>query len=53
MKKFLLFIGIDEEGGDVVRMAEKLTPAPSQKEIGATGDIEQAKTWFFFFFLSL
>lgn len=26
-------------------MAEKLTPAPSQKEIGATGDIEQAKTW--------
>ena len=26
-------------------MAEKLTPPPSQKEIGATGDIEQAKTW--------
>lgn len=44
-EKVLLFIGIDEEGGDVVRMAEKLTPAPSQKEIGATGDIEQAKTW--------
>ena len=44
-EKVLLFIGIDEEGGDVVRMAEKLTPPPSQKEIGATGDIEQAKTW--------
>lgn len=44
-EKVPLFIGIDEEGGDVVRMAEKLTPAPSQKEIGATGDIEQAKIW--------
>lgn len=44
-EKVPLFIGIDEEGGNVVRMAEKLTPPPSQKEIGATGDIEQAKTW--------
>lgn len=44
-EKVPLFIGIDEEGGDVVRMAEKLTPPPSQKEIGSTGDIEQAKTW--------
>lgn len=44
-EKVPLFIGIDEEGGDVVRMAENLTPPPSQKEIGATGDIEQAKTW--------
>lgn len=44
-EKVPLFIGIDEEGGDVVRMAEKLTPPPSQKEIGATGDTEQAKTW--------
>lgn len=44
-EKVPLFIGIDEEGGDVVRMAEELTPPPSQKEIGATGDIEQAKTW--------
>lgn len=44
-EKVPLFIGVDEEGGDVVRMAEKLTPPPSQKEIGATGDIEQAKTW--------
>lgn len=44
-EKVPLFIGIDEEGGDVVRMAEKLTPPPSQKEIGATDDIEQAKTW--------
>lgn len=44
-EKVPLFIGIDEEGGNVVRMAEKLTPPPSQKEIGATGDTEQAKTW--------
>lgn len=44
-EKVPLFISIDEEGGDVVRMAEKLTSPPSQKEIGATGDIEQAKTW--------
>ena len=44
-EKVPLFIGIDEEGGDVVRMAEKLTPPPSQKEIGETGDIEQARTW--------
>lgn len=44
-EKVPLFIGIDEEGGDVVRMAEKLTPPPSQKEIGATGDTEQARTW--------
>lgn len=44
-EKVPLFIGIDEEGGDVVRMAEKLTPPPLQKEIGATGDIEQAKIW--------
>lgn len=44
-EKVPLFIGVDEEGGDVVRMAEKLTPPPSQKEIGETGDIEQAKIW--------
>ena len=44
-EKIPLFIGIDEEGGDVVRMAEKLTPPPSQKEIGAIGDTEQARTW--------
>lgn len=44
-EKVPLFIGVDEEGGDVVRMAEKLTPPPSQKEIGATGNTEQAKTW--------
>lgn len=44
-EKVPLFISIDEEGGDVVRMAEKLTPPPSQKEIGATGDTEQARTW--------
>lgn len=44
-EKVPLFIGIDEEGGDVVRMAEKLTPPPSQKDIGATDDTEQARTW--------
>lgn len=42
-EKVPLFIGVDEEGGDVVRMADKLTPPASQKEIGKTGDPNQAK----------
>ena len=42
-EKIPLFIGIDEEGGDVVRMADKLTPPPSQQEVGQTGDPNQAK----------
>ena len=44
-QKVPLFIGIDEEGGDVVRMAEALTPPPSQQEIGATNDPNQAREW--------
>lgn len=42
-EKVPLFIGVDEEGGDVVRMADKLTSPPSQKELGKTGDPNQAK----------
>lgn len=37
-----LFIGIDEEGGDVVRGKAFLPPPPSQQEIGQTGDPAQA-----------
>lgn len=44
-EKIPLFIGIDEEGGDVVRMADKLTPPPSQQEVGQTGDPNQAKEY--------
>lgn len=40
-----LFIGIDEEGGDVIRMETELTPPPSAKEIGETNEPEQAKIW--------
>ena len=44
-QKVPLFIGIDEEGGDVVRMAEALTPPPAQREIGESNDPELAKKW--------
>lgn len=44
-QKIPLFIGIDEEGGNVVRMKNALTPPPSQYEIGITNDTEQAKKW--------
>lgn len=44
-EKVPLFIGVDEEGGDVVRMADKLIPPPSQQEIGQTGDVQQATQW--------
>lgn len=40
-----LFIAIDEEGGRVVRMKSEITPAPSQEEIGNSGDPELAKFW--------
>lgn len=40
-----LFIAVDEEGGSVVRMPEYLEVPPSQRSIGETGDIEQAKIW--------
>ena len=44
-EKLPLFIGVDEEGGLVVRMREQLPELPSQEAIGATGEPEQAKTW--------
>lgn len=44
-QKIPLFIGIDEEGGNVVRMKNALTPPPSQYEISITNDTEQAKKW--------
>lgn len=44
-QKVPLFIGIDEEGGDVVRMAEALTPPPAQMDIGESNDPELAKKW--------
>lgn len=37
-----LFLGIDEEGGDVVRGKAFLPAPPSEREIGATGDPAQA-----------
>ena len=37
-RKIPLFIAIDEEGGIVSRMKHDLTPPPSQKEIGQSGD---------------
>ena len=40
-----LFIAIDEEGGRVVRMKSEITPAPSQEEIGNSGDPESSKIW--------
>ena len=42
-KKIPLFIALDEEGGRVVRMAQDLTPPPSQEEIGKSGDYNWAK----------
>lgn len=44
-EKVPLFIGIDEEGGDVVRGKEALTPPPSQQEIGAGGEVTKAEEW--------
>ena len=44
-EKLPLFIAVDEEGGAVVRMREQLPELPSQEDIGATGEPEQAKTW--------
>lgn len=41
-QKVPLFIGIDEEGGDVVRGKSFIAPPPSQLEIGQTGDPTEA-----------
>lgn len=40
-----LFIAIDEEGGDVVRMEKALMPPPSQRELGDAGDASAAQEW--------
>ena len=45
IEKIPLFIAIDEEGGKVVRMTHEIKPAPSQEQIGNTGDPESAKIW--------
>lgn len=44
-EKLPLFIGVDEEGGLVARMKEKLPPPPSAREIGDTGNPEVAGEW--------
>ena len=44
-EKIPLFIGVDEEGGEVTRMENALTPPPSQQKIGDTNDPEKAKQW--------
>ena len=44
-EKVPLFIAIDEEGGRVARMKEKLAPPPSQLSIGQTGDPKNAEKW--------
>lgn len=44
-EKVPLFIAIDEEGGEVVRMADELNPPPSQSSIGQSGQSETAKEW--------
>ena len=44
-QKFPLFVSIDEEGGRVARGKDFLTPAPSQEEIGLSGDFSNANYW--------
>ena len=44
-EKVPLFIAIDEEGGEIVRMKHALNAPPSQKEIGNIGDVGKAKEW--------
>ena len=44
-EKVPLFIAVDEEGGDVVRMEDDLTPPPSAKSIGESGDPNVARLW--------
>lgn len=38
-----LFIGVDEEGGQVVRGKSFLTPPPSEQEIGRSGEVTRAE----------
>ncbi len=42
-EKVPLFIGIDEEGGDVVRGRSFIQPPSSQRQIGAAGDFTAAE----------
>lgn len=42
-EKVPLFIGIDEEGGDVVRGRSFIQPPSSQRQIGAAGDLTAAE----------
>jgi len=42
-EKVPLFIAIDEEGGDVVRMEDCLNPPPAQRELGLSGNPELAE----------
>lgn len=44
-EKIPLFIGVDEEGGEVTRMENALIPPPSQQKIGESNDPEKAKQW--------
>jgi beta-N-acetylhexosaminidase len=43
-RKIPLFFAVDEEGGQVARMAHDLTPPMSQKDIGFSGDFTLAYT---------
>ena len=42
-QKVPLFIGVDEEGGQVVRGKSFLTPPPSEQEIGRSGEVTRAE----------
>jgi len=42
-EKIPLFIAVDEEGGKVARMKDKLVPPLAQEEIGSTGDPNLAR----------
>ena len=40
-----LFIGIDEEGGEVVRGSHIIEPPPSQRQLGEWGRVDLVTTW--------
>ncbi|MEN1967845.1 beta-N-acetylhexosaminidase [Lentibacillus sp. N15] len=39
--KVPLIISVDQEGGEIVRMRDQVTPIPSQQKLGAAGDKEE------------
>lgn len=43
MAELPLFISVDQEGGDIVRLRDHVTPIPSQQELGAEGDEEKVR----------